>query len=352
METVVLTNPIDMHIHLRQDELLRTVLPYSATYFSACLAMPNLIPPLMTTESVLQYKQQIMQESHTAILDTHLKQTRHFIPLMSLYIHDNLNVAEIHKASQHGIKILKLYPKGATTNAQNGVSKVLNPHLLHLLEEAQKHNMILSIHGESAGFSMEREKEFLEIFEELARCFPKLKIIIEHLSDRHSLESIHKYTNLFGTITLHHLLLTLDDILGAMLNPFMFCKPIAKTPLDRDAILQTALSADSKFSFGSDSAPHTVAAKMNGAAGIFSAPILLQALCSIFMKHNKIENLQKFISDNALCIYNLTIPFTKHVILHKKPYTFGNTIRCGNDDIMVFMGDKRLEYSIEDIKVS
>ena len=98
METVVLTNPIDMHIHLRQDELLRTVLPYSATYFSACLAMPNLIPPLMTTESVLQYKQQIMQESHTAILDTHLKQTRHFIPLMSLYIHDNLNVAEIHKA--------------------------------------------------------------------------------------------------------------------------------------------------------------------------------------------------------------------------------------------------------------
>ncbi|RDU67479.1 dihydroorotase [Helicobacter didelphidarum] len=364
MDTITLTNPIDMHIHLRQDSLLQAVLPYSASCFSAVLAMPNLNPPLLNTQSVLAYKEKIMMEcdfekAYNIILPHINNQNpqanllniqQHFVPIMSLYVHDNLTLAEIQKAKTSGIKILKLYPKGATTNAENGMSEVLTPNFLTLLEEAQRLGMILSIHGESNGFSMDREREFLFIFEELAKSFPTLKIIIEHLSDRHSIEMVHKYPNLFGTITLHHLLLTLDDVIGGKLNPFMFCKPVVKTPKDREAILEVALSGDSKFSFGSDSAPHTIEAKMNGAAGIFNAPILLQALCSLFDKHKKIENLQDFVSCNALQIYDISLPFVKHVILQKKPFVFGRQISTQVGDIEVFMGNEILDYCIADIR--
>lgn len=347
METIIIKNPIDMHIHLRQDELLKAVLPSSARYFSALLAMPNLNPPLMDTQSVLSYKNEIIQT-----MQTDSDYATHCLPIMSLYIHDDLSIEELQKAHKNGIKILKLYPKGATTNSDNGVSSVLNNKLLTLLQEAQHLNMILSIHGESTGFSMEREREFLTIFEELARNFPRLKIIIEHLSDRHSIESIHKFSNLFGTITLHHLSLTLDSILGGKLNPFAFCKPIVKTPQDRDAILECALSGDSKFSFGSDSAPHTIEAKMNGAAGIFQAPILLQALTTLFAKHDKISNLQAFLSDNAQKIYDINLPFTKTIILKQESFIFGEEIPCSIGNIKVFEGEKEWDYCINNIEIT
>ncbi len=343
MDTVILQNPIDMHIHLRQDSMLKAVLPYTSKHFSACLAMPNLNPPLMDTQSILNYKKEILD------VDKNVKS--HFIPIIALYIHDNLTKEELHKAHKNGVKILKLYPKGSTTNSSNGVSEVICDKLLTLLEEAQKLNMILSVHGESAGFSMQREKDFLQIFEELATSFPRLKIIIEHLSDRHSLESIHKYNNLFGTITIHHMLLTLDDILGGKLNPFAFCKPIVKTPQDRDAILEAALSGDSKISFGSDSAPHTIQAKYDGAAGIFSSPILLEALCTIFAKHNKLDNLQSFVSTNAQKIYDINIPFIKEIKLKKESFIFGDNISTNSGDIKVFLGDCNLDYKICEVNI-
>ena len=350
MDTIVLRNPIDMHIHLRQDSMLKAVLPYSIRHFSALLAMPNLNPPLMDTQSAIKYKREILELVNEDNAKSGLN-GEHFMPLFALYIHDNLNIDMLRQAHAKGIKILKLYPKGATTNAENGISEVLCKHLLTLLEEAQNLNMILSIHGESAGFSMEREREFLQIFSELARAFPKLKIIIEHLSDRHSLECIHKYSNLYGTITLHHMLLTLDDILGGKLNPFMFCKPIVKTPADRDAILEAALSGNCKISFGSDSAPHTIQAKLDGAAGIFSAPILLEALCTIFAKYNKLENLSSFISLNAQKIYNIELPFTKEITLTRKDFVFGKSINSESGDIAVFMGESPLDYSVSAINI-
>ncbi|WP_317398073.1 dihydroorotase [Helicobacter bilis] len=350
MDTIILQNPIDMHIHLRQDSMLEAVLPYSVRHFSTLLAMPNLNPPLMDAESILAYRQEIMRlvkkDSQNCGLNG-----EHFIPMIALYIHDNLTLDMLKEAHLAGVKILKLYPKGATTNAENGVSEVLSKHLLALLEEAQNLDMILSIHGESAGFSMDREREFLEIFSELARTFPQLKIIIEHLSDRHSLECIHKFSNLYGTITLHHMLLTLDDIIGGKLNPFMFCKPVVKTPKDRDAILEAALSGDSKISFGSDSAPHTIQAKLDGAAGIFSAPILLEALCTLFAKHNKLENLSHFLSLNAQKIYNIKLPFTKQITLKRSPFTFGESIESKLGNISVFMGDSTLNYKVDKIEI-
>ncbi|MWV61389.1 dihydroorotase [Helicobacter saguini] len=288
---------------------------------------------------------------HPLNTDSKNKKITPFTPLMSLYISDNLDSKTLIEAKKNGIKILKLYPKGSTTNSKDGLSEILSQKFLKLLESAEKLSLILSIHGESNGFSLNREKEFLKIFTHLARTFPRLKIIIEHLSDRRSIEAVGSYANLYGTITLHHMLLTLDDVIGGKLNAFNFCKPVVKTALDRDAILKTALSGSEKFSFGSDSAPHTISAKLAGAAGIFSAPTLLQGLCTLFAKHNRLENLQKFISDNAMKIYDINLPFKKSVKMVAKPCTFGDSIPCDSEKIAVFLGEKSLNFSIENISV-
>lgn len=309
MNTITLQSPFDMHLHLRDGEMLQNVIEYTASCFSAALVMPNLNPPIFDVQSALAYKQRILQAS----------QSKDFKPLMSLYLNENLNKEELQTAKNNGIFILKLYPKGSTTGSENGVSEILSSKILEILEIAQEIGIILSIHGESNGFVLEREVEFHPIFEYLATNFPKLKIIFEHLSDRRSITLVEKYENLFATLTLHHISLNLDNVIGGMLNPHYFCKPILKTKKDQESLLQVALNAHKKFSFGSDSAPHLKINKESkkGAAGIFSAPILLPTLAQIFDTHNALENLESFVSLNASQIYNL--PRTnKQITLIKK----------------------------------
>ncbi|MDD6056164.1 MAG: dihydroorotase [Helicobacter sp.] len=302
-------SPYDMHLHLRDKEMLESVAKFSAKYFSGGVVMPNLAQPISSVDLALAYKQRIL----AACGDDN------FTPFMTLYLNENLDKKELQRAVENDIRILKLYPKGATTNSENGVSDVLSPKMLEILEIAQELGFFLSIHGESGGFSLDREVEFHPIFSELAQTFPKLKIIFEHLSDRRSIALVEKYENLFATLSLHHISMSLDDVIGGALNPHNFCKPILKLPQDRDALLSVALSAHSKFAFGSDSAPHLKSAKetAKGAAGIFSAPILLPALIEIFEKHNKLENLEKFVSLNAQKIYNLKGD-SKEIVLVKK----------------------------------
>ncbi|RAX54493.1 dihydroorotase [Helicobacter sp. 16-1353] len=299
---LILKNPLDMHIHLREGEVLEAVLPFSARYFSSALAMPNLKTPLLNTNLVMSYKAQIEGVLKTQNLDS-------FKPTLSLYVSENLDKNELLEAQKNGIRILKLYPKGATTGSESGVSEILNQKIMDIFEMAEEMGFILSIHGESNGFCMEREFEFGAVFAELARTFPRMKIIMEHLSDRRSIPLLERCPNLFATLTLHHISMSLDDVLGAGLNPHFFCKPMLKTPQDRDALLELALNAHPKVSFGSDSAPHLESAKLaqNGSAGIFSAPILIPRLCEIFEANGKLENLQKFISDNAIKIYDLAV---------------------------------------------
>lgn len=271
---ITLTNPMDMHLHLREGEMLDSVLPYTAYSFSAGVVMPNLKTPITTTELALAYKNKILESSHDV-----------FEPLMSIFLTSSLDKEELLKAKRSGIKILKLYPKGATTQSENGISDVLCDKTLQLFEIAQELGFILSIHGESNGFCMDREFEFLPVFQHIAQNFPRLKTIIEHISDRRSLEVLEKYPNLYGTLTLHHMTMSLDDMLGGMLNPHYFCKPMLKTKLDQQALLQAGLNAHPKLSFGSDSAPHLESSKLSdkGAGGIFSAPILLPALIELGM---------------------------------------------------------------------
>jgi dihydroorotase len=183
-------------------------------------------------------------------------------------------------------------------------------------------NIPLCVHGETNGFVMDREAEFVSIYEMLATNFPKLKIIMEHITTKASVEALDKFENLYATITVHHLMITLDDVAGGMLQPHLFCKPIAKRPEDREALRKVALEGHPKVMFGSDSAPHPQHAKENCgcAAGVFTSSIALQVLTELFMEHSNLENLQAFVSGNAQKIYtNITVP-KKSITLEKKPF--------------------------------
>lgn len=308
-----LNNPLDMHLHLREGDLLKAVLPFSARHFSAALIMPNLNTPLINTSLALEYQAQIQQEGFD------------FAPLIALYLSESLTPRELERAKSHGFFLLKLYPQHATTNSSHGIRNILSPKMLKILEVAQDLDFILCVHAEGPGFVLEREVEFHPILTTLATHFPSLQIIVEHLSDHRSIPLLEQHENLYATLTLHHIALNLDHLLGAYLSPHLFCKPILKTPRDQEALLELALSAHPKVCLGSDSAPHLLESKHACAchAGIFSAPILLSALCTLFEKHGALDKLQAFVSDHAMRIYNLNqrlkIP-QKTITLTKKPY--------------------------------
>ncbi|WP_235853136.1 dihydroorotase [Helicobacter labacensis] len=291
--------------------MLATVLPFSARAFSAAVVMPNLQEPINTTARALDYARQIQALRPD------------FLPLVALYLQENLSPQELEQAHGHGLFLLKLYPQNATTNSTQGVANILSPKILDILSVAQDLGFILCVHAETQGFVLDREVEFHPILERLCARFPQLTIILEHLSDARSIALLRAYPNLYATLTLHHIALHLDALLGAHLNPHLFCKPVLKTPRDQEALLQLALRADAKVCFGSDSAPHSLAHKhaCACAAGVFSAPILLEALATLFESHHALDRLQAFVSDNARRIYNLdqrvqlplkTITLTKH----------------------------------------
>ncbi|MEA1915715.1 MAG: dihydroorotase, partial [Campylobacterota bacterium] len=309
MNTITLNQPLDMHLHLRDNAMLELVAPLTSKTFSAAIIMPNLVPPVDTKEAVLAYKNRIMD----AI------EQKDFSPYMTLFFKPYTK--EFLQSVQDEITAIKLYPAGITTNSEGGVSVIDVDTLRPTLEAMSELNIPLCIHGETNGFVMDREKEFVPVYESLAQNFPNLTIIMEHITTKDSADLLDKYDNLHATITLHHLLITLDDVAGGMLQPHLFCKPIAKRPHDREALLNLALKAHPKVMFGSDSAPHPQHAKENCgcAAGVFTAPIALQVLAQLFEQHDALENLQAFISDNAQKIYDIKVP-NKQITLEKKDF--------------------------------
>ena len=307
---IVLKSPLDMHLHLRDNNILKDVLPYTANNFSGAIVMPNLLPSLTTKELILDYKDRI----------NNIVSEDKFKPFMTLFYDKSLTKEKLLELKDI-ITAVKLYPSGVTTNSESGLASIDINSMSEILELMIELNLPLLIHGETNGFVLEREREFLPIFEELAKNFPKLKIMIEHISSKESIDLLEKYDNLYGTITVHHMLFTLDDLIGGSIKPHLFCKPIVKTPKDRDAIIQTAISGNHKVMFGSDSAPHLIDTKerANGNAGVFSSVVALPLLCQIFEKYNALDKLQTFVSDNGFNIYNITAP-KKEITLIKKDF--------------------------------
>jgi dihydroorotase len=332
---LTLQSPLDMHLHLRDEAMLKVVAPLSAKSFAAAIIMPNLVPPVTTLKMLKAYKERILQA-----IDG-----ENFTPLMTLFFQDSYDYDFLKEAKEH-ISAIKLYPAGITTNSEGGVSGIDSESLKMTLDAMSKLKIPLLIHGESNGFVMDREKEFVPVYEELATNFPDLTIIMEHITTKDSVEALDRHENLYATITLHHLLITLDDVAGGMLEPHLFCKPIAKRPEDREALLKVALSAHPKVMFGSDSAPHPQSAKESCgcAAGVFTAPIALPVLAELFAYHDKLENLQAFVSDNAQRIYHFT-PQTKTVTLEDTP----SSVPAIYDTVVPMYAGKEIGWSITSI---
>ena len=335
--SIILNSPLDMHLHLRDEEMLSTVGPLSSETFAGAIIMPNLVPPVSTKEELIAYRTRILNvtKEHT------------FTPYMTLFFKPTYT-KEFLESIKNELTAIKLYPAGITTNSEGGVSGFDVDELRPTLDAMSELNIPLCVHGETNGFVMDREAEFVSIYEMLATNFPKLKIIMEHITTKQSVEALDKFENLYATITLHHLLITLDDVAGGMLQPHLFCKPIAKRPEDRDALRRVALEGHPKVMFGSDSAPHPQHAKESCgcAAGVFTAPIALQVLTELFIEHSTIENLQAFISDNARKIYTNIIVPNKKVILEKCSYTVPD--KYGT--VVPMYANEMLAYTITDIE--
>jgi len=331
---ITIKSPLDMHLHLRDGDMLKTVAPLTASSFSGAIIMPNLVPPVDTKEAVIQYKQRIKE----AINDNNFK------PYMTLFFKSTYT-KEFLESVKDEISAIKLYPAGITTNSEGGVSGFNIDELRETLNAMSELDIPLCIHGETNGFVMDREAEFVTIYEKLASNFPNLKIIMEHITTKESVEALDRFENLYATITLHHLIITLDDVAGGMLQPHLFCKPIAKRPEDREALLRVALSAHPKVMFGSDSAPHPKDSKeaSHCSAGVFTAPIALQVLAELFEDNNApLDNLQKFVSDNAQKIYNIK-PIEKNIILEKKDFIVPTRYK----DVVPIYAGKTIKYTIK-----
>ena len=313
-KTFILNEPLDMHLHLRDGDMLRLVAPLTSNSFSGALVMPNLVPPVTTKEALLSYKKRIIESC----------KDDNFTPYMTLFFQNNYSFEFLEDIKDEIIGI-KLYPAGITTNSETGVSSMDIEVLRPTLENMSRLGIPLCIHGETNGFVMDREKEFMPIYESIASAFPNLKIIMEHITTKDAVELLDKYSNLYATVTLHHLLITLDDVAGGMLDPHLFCKPIAKRPEDRSALLNAALKAHPKLMFGSDSAPHPKHKKecCGCAAGVFTSPIALQVLVELFEKYDSLDNLNDFVSNNAKKIYGLDLN-KKRIKLIKKDFVVPN----------------------------
>lgn len=310
MNGVILNMPLDMHLHLRDGEMLLDIAQQSGKTFSGAVVMPNLVPPVSSKEEVIAYKERINEAMGS----------EEFEPYMTLFFKPTYTKKFLEDVRDQ-IIALKLYPAGITTNSEGGVNSFDLEELRPTLQAMSDLGIPLCVHGETDGFVMDREAEFMSIYEMLAQNFPDLKIIMEHITTKDAVEMLDKYDNLYATITVHHLLITLDDVAGGMMKPHLFCKPIAKRPEDKEALLKVALEAHPKVMFGSDSAPHPQHKKeaCGCAAGVFTAPIALQVLCDIFDKHDKLDNLQAFVSDNAQSIYQIC-PTFKEVTLVRKDF--------------------------------
>ena len=322
-----------MHLHLRQGEILKICAPESAKWFERALIMPNTTPPVNNSERVISYKKEIEE----AILK------ENFTPLMSFKLYPGMKEEEVIKLSEAGVVAGKLYPEGSTTNSEDGVKSW--KQIKEALSAMSRLRIVLSIHGENPNsFVLDREKDYLPELFRIIEHYPDLKIVLEHVSSVKGVNAVVKGPATLGaTITAHHLYITLDDLIGAGINPHNFCKPVVKTPKDREAIRNAALSGNRKFFFGSDSAPHPESSKLktNGSAGIFSAPAAIPLLISFFEKNGSKELLENFISRYGAEFYKL--PLNKSsVTLERKEKKIPERF----SDIIPFMAGSAIEWDI------
>lgn len=341
MDQIVLRKFDDMHVHVRDGAMLSHVLPYTTRCCARAVLMPNTNPRLMTAAAINVYKAQVER-----VLER-LTPRPQFKPVYTLYLCDETSTETIDAAHWIGTLAAKAYPRGVTTNSAEGVSDFFGRQFLNVLSAMQGHGMILLLHGELCGDRIlvtQREGHFLTVLRQLTKRFPRLKIVLEHVSSKEGVRAVEQLgDNVAATITVHHLLCTLNDYIGSGPRPHYACMPVLKGFDDREALIRAATSGSRKFFLGSDSAPHSIDKKecAQGACGIFSAPVLPETLTQIFEVAGALDKLEDFTSGFGARFYAL--PRSKgRITLTKKPWRVPE--RIGN--VVPFLAGQELQWQL------
>lgn len=299
MDSLTMRKPDDFHVHYRVLPMLRAVLGYTARVFGRSMAMPNTVPPIRTASDAEDYR---------VLLGVYNK-WKHEV-FMAIKLLASTTPEIIREAYLAKVIAGKVYPVGVTTHSDDGISDFRQqwPNFA----EMEELGMMLSLHGEMPGvFVLDRELRFLNVLEEIATAFPRLKIVLEHVSTADAVDYVWRNSpdNVAATITVHHLVLTLDDLIGGMLRPDHFCKPVVKTPADRMALVMAATSGNPKFFLGTDSAPWSRKDKecAEGCAGVFSAPVALPLYAQVFEQAGALDKLEAFASEFGAQHYGLPL---------------------------------------------
>lgn len=302
MKTLTLTRPDDWHLHVRNGDVLTTVLPQTARQFARAIIMPNLKPPVTTVAQALAYREEILQAIPSGV---------DFTPLMTLYLTASTTSSEIKKAaeSEH-VYACKLYPAGATTNSDAGVGNI--KAIYPLLEAMEKQDVPLLIHGEVTDEQVDifdRERLFVEtVLVDISRQFPGLRIVVEHVTTQEAVQFVKSAgDSVAATITPQHLLFNRNAILAGGIRPHHYCLPVIKREHHRLALVEAATSANPKFFLGTDSAPHLTSLKENacGCAGCYSAHAAIELYAEAFEQVDALDKLEGFASFYGPDFYRL-----------------------------------------------
>ena len=300
-QTLTLRKPDDWHVHLRDGEMLKRVAPYTARQFARAIVMPNLIPPITSCDAARAYRKRILEASQPG-----------FTPLMTCYLTDSISPDEVARGHSEGVWVAaKLYPAGATTNSESGVTDIRN--IYPVLERMQQVGMVLCVHGEVTNPEVDvfdREKIFIATkLLPLVKDFPSLKIVLEHITTREAVEFVHYSSNVAATVTPQHLIINRNAIFAGGLRPHSYCLPVAKREEHRLAVRKAATSGWPNLFLGTDSAPHARHAKESacGCAGIFNAAFALESYAGVFDEEGALDNFEAFASINGPRFYGLPV---------------------------------------------
>ncbi len=341
---VTIRKPDDWHLHVRDGEMLKVALPFTAKHFGRAILMPNLVPPVRTTADGLAYRERVM-----AALPPGSK----FKPLMTLYLTDDTDPDDVERGFREGLFTgVKLYPAHATTNSAFGVTDYNK--VMRVLERMEKIDMPFLMHGEDVSPDVDifdREKAFIDRrLSKWTRQFPGLRMILEHLSSKDGVDFVKSAApQVGGTITPYHMRLTRTDWLGHGLKPYMYVMPVIKTERDRLALRQAATSGDACYFLGTDSAPHPYARKVStdGIPGIFNAPVAIETYTQIFEEEGALDRLEAFASLNGPKHYRLP-PNEETIMLEKIAWTAPDEVKVPGPDerALIYRGGETISWRV------
>ena len=337
-----ITRPDDWHLHLRDEALMKSVLPDTARQFARAIIMPNLRPPVTTTAQAMAYRDRIM-----AAIPAGMR----FEPLMTLYLTDNTSAEEIRRARQSGfVHAVKYYPAGATTNSDAGVTNMRKAY--PALEEMQRCGMPLLVHGEVTDPAIDifdREAAFIErVLQPLLKDMPALKVVFEHITTADAAQFVQSApAHVAATLTVHHLLYNRNAMFAGGMRPHYYCLPVLKRETHRQALVQAAISGSPKFFLGTDSAPHDRHTKENacGCAGIYSAHTAMELYAEVFEQAGALDKLEAFASFYGADFYGL--PRNKQrIVMRKMEWQVPATLELGEHVLVPLRAGENVHWKL------